>query len=229
MAGEFIHTSVGAQLTQAEYDLLTGHSIDSQVRGDILISNTPATGLIRLALGATGTILVAGANDPAWETVPPRNALIWASAMASPASNGAADGTVDGTNIVYLTKDYDKDTEEHADFSIEIPPEYTGGNILYRAVWTAAAGSGTVAFEVNTLNVADDGVIDAALTDQGSMTGTLTATGDRNLTTTLTQSSGLPSADETMFVRISRDIAADNLSDDARLISVLIQIPVRGS
>lgn len=278
MAGEFRHGDVGSQLAEAEYDSNTAHSVDGQVRGDILISNTAATAFIRLAKGNNGTLLQMNANDaewgtnidvpgtldvtgvttlddelhvgaspdagatgevlvsqgsaaPEWESVPPRNVLIWASAMLSPSSNGAADGTVDGTNIKYLTKDFDKDTEEHADFSIEIPPEYTGGNILWRAIWTAAAGSAaeTVAFEVNILNVANDEVIDAALTDIGSMTDALLATGDRHLSDTFTQSTGLPSAGETMFVRISRDIAADNLAADARLIAVLIQIPVRGS
>ncbi|KKL24281.1 hypothetical protein LCGC14_2416920, partial [marine sediment metagenome] len=164
MANEFKHASVGTELTQSEFESVTLHVADSQARGDILISDTGATGFIRLAKGASGTTLVMDANDPTWETVPPRNALIWASAMSSPASNGAADGTIDGTNIIYLTKDFDTTTEEHADFSIEIPPEYTGGNILWQAIWTAASSAGTVSWEVNILNVANDEVIDAALT-----------------------------------------------------------------
>lgn len=229
MANEFKHATVGTELTQSEFELVTLHVLDAQVRGDIIISNTAATGLIRLAKGAAGEHLVMDANDPTWESIPPRNALIWASAMVSPGTAGAAPGVVDGTNVVYQTKDFDQTTEEHTDFSIEIPAEYTGGNILWRAIWTAAAGAGTVAWEVNTLNVANDEVIDAALTDRGSMVDTLLALGDRHLSPTLTQSTGLPSASETMLVRISRDVAADTLTGDARLIAILIQIPVRGS
>ena len=68
MANEFIHTEVGASLTEAEYDSVTGHSINNQARGDILISNTAASGLIRLAKGTEGHPLIMGANDPVWQS-----------------------------------------------------------------------------------------------------------------------------------------------------------------
>ena len=231
MANELIHADVGSQLDESEYDGILAHILNNQAQGDLVKSNTAATGLDRLAKGADGTILVAGASDIAYETVPPRNAMVPAAAMESPGTNGAADGFVDGTNISYATKDYDQTTEEHADFSIELPPEYTGGNLLWQAIWTAAAGAGGVAWEINTRNSHDGDVIDAALTDIGSMVDTLQALGDRHLSPTLTQSAGLPSAGETMFVRISRDVAdaGDTLTGDARLIAILIQIPVRGS
>lgn len=231
MANEFQHATVGTELTQSEFESVTLHVVNNQVRGDILISNTAATGFTRLPKGAAAETLVMDANDPTWESVPPRNILIPASSMTSPSSNGAAPGTTDGTNIKYLTKDFDTTTEEHCDFSIEIPPEYTGGDILWRAIWTAAAGTAaqTIAWEINILNVANDEVIDAALTDIGSMTDALLATGDRHISDVFTQSATKPSAGETMLVRISRDVANDNLSGDVKLIAVLIQIPVRGS
>ena len=64
MADEFRHTDVGPVLTETEYDSFTGHSAANQVRGDILISNTGATGFIRLAKGTEGFVLTMGANDP---------------------------------------------------------------------------------------------------------------------------------------------------------------------
>lgn len=68
MAGELRHNSVGTNLTQSEFESLTLHALDSQARGDIVISNTAATGLIRLARHATtGAVLVNGATDPAWD------------------------------------------------------------------------------------------------------------------------------------------------------------------
>ncbi len=72
MADEFQHSTPGSSLTQAEFEAQTGagaHVVNNQARGDMIISNTAATGLIRLAKGATGTFLVMNANDPAWVAV----------------------------------------------------------------------------------------------------------------------------------------------------------------
>ena len=66
MANEFSHASPGTSLSQAEYESVVAHIVDSQARGDILISNTAATGWIRLAKGSQGATLYMNANDPAW-------------------------------------------------------------------------------------------------------------------------------------------------------------------
>lgn len=68
MAGEFVHADVGGELTEAEYHALLGHVLDGQARGDLIISNSAATGLVRLAAGAVGQSLQMGANDPVWAT-----------------------------------------------------------------------------------------------------------------------------------------------------------------
>ena len=158
--------------------------------------------------------------------LPDRKVLVWASAMLSPSSNGAADGETDGTNVIYKTKDYDTTTQEHADFSYLMPDTYTGGDITWRAYWTAAAGSGgeTIAWEINILALANDEVIDAAFTDIGSITDTLIATGDLHIAS-LTQSANKPVAGDYVMVRVSRDVAADNLSGDVKLIAIVIEFP----
>lgn len=69
MAGEFRHSAKSGSLSESDYESNTEHSVDSQARGDILISNTGATGFIRLAKsGTTGAVLAAGANDPGYIT-----------------------------------------------------------------------------------------------------------------------------------------------------------------
>ncbi|MEE8338330.1 MAG: hypothetical protein V3R95_09720, partial [Dehalococcoidia bacterium] len=69
MAGEFVHADVGGELTEAEYHSLVAHVLDDQVRGDLIVSNSAATGLTRLAIGAEDSLLVAGADDPQWSTL----------------------------------------------------------------------------------------------------------------------------------------------------------------
>ena len=66
MAGELKHASVGSALAEAEWIAILAHVLNNQARGDLVMSNAAATGLIRLAKGAANTVLVMGANDPGW-------------------------------------------------------------------------------------------------------------------------------------------------------------------
>ncbi len=188
--------------------------------GVITELSLPPTGEVLVGLGVTAA--------PAFETIPPRTLYYPAFSMASPATGGATDGTTEGTNLTYRTKDFDQTTEEHSDFEFRMPDEYTGGNITVRAIWTASAGAGTVAWEVNVSNVANDEVIDVAKTDIGSITDTLIALNDLH-EASVTWSVTLPVAGDMVFVRVSRDVAADNLTGDAKLIALIFEFNVRGS
>jgi hypothetical protein len=119
--------------------------------------------------------------------------------------------------------DYDQTTEEHADTTWQMPSTYADGNLTVDVWWTAASGSAaqTVDWEVNVQSVANDEVWDGALTDVGSASDALTATGDI-LKATMTWSSTLPSAGDVVRFRLSRDVASDNLAADARLIACLV-------
>ena len=66
MAGEFVHADVGGELTEAEYHLLLAHILKDQARGDLIMSNAAATGLIRLPKGTQNQRFLMGANDPGW-------------------------------------------------------------------------------------------------------------------------------------------------------------------
>ena len=67
MANEFRHGTVGAALSQAEWESITGHAFDAQVTGDIPYASS-ATQISRLAIGATGTVLQVAAGLPSWVT-----------------------------------------------------------------------------------------------------------------------------------------------------------------
>ncbi len=150
-----------------------------------------------------------------------RHLEIPAKGMVEPSSNGAPVGQVNGTNISYDGRLFDKDTEEHADFNFWMPANYNSGTINVTFIWTAAAGSGTVSWELNVISRANDDPIDAALTDVGSATDTLLATGDLHAVS-MAWSSTLPSTENQVYVRVSRDVAADNLSGDALLKMVIV-------
>ena len=67
MANEFKHLSVGGQMTQAEYEAVGGHVLDSQARGDIIYASS-TTQLSRLGVGGAGAVLTSDGTDPVWDT-----------------------------------------------------------------------------------------------------------------------------------------------------------------
>jgi len=66
MANEFKHGTVGTELTQAEYEAVGGHVVDSQAVGDIIYASTTSQ-LIRLGIGSTNDILMVKSGIPDWE------------------------------------------------------------------------------------------------------------------------------------------------------------------
>jgi hypothetical protein len=65
LADEFRHGTVGTELSQAEWESITGHSFDSQATGDIAYASS-ATQLSRLAIGAASAVLQITGGIPAW-------------------------------------------------------------------------------------------------------------------------------------------------------------------
>jgi hypothetical protein len=67
MANEFKHLSIGGELTQAEYEAVGGHVLESQAIGDIIYA-TSTSQLSRLGIGSTGAVLTVTGGVPAWDT-----------------------------------------------------------------------------------------------------------------------------------------------------------------
>ena len=67
MANEFKHGSVGSQLSQAEWEGVGTHVIDSQAAGDIIYASSTSQ-LSRLGIGTAGKVLMtnSGASAPEW-------------------------------------------------------------------------------------------------------------------------------------------------------------------
>ena len=67
MANEFKHGSVGSQLSQAEWEGVGTHVLDSQAAGDIIYASSTSQ-LSRLGIGTAGKILQvnSGASAPEW-------------------------------------------------------------------------------------------------------------------------------------------------------------------
>ena len=95
-------------------------------------------------------------------------------------------------------------------------------------IYTATA-TGTVQFDICGRAFQDDDVLDADITDGGSGwtgggTDTVTAANDEMIsaTTTLTITDASTNPSELVF-RVRRDVSADNMGADARLLHVHLE------
>ena len=89
MTGEFVHKTVGTELTQAEWEAIGTHVFDSQATGDVLYASSGAQ-LSRLGIGSTNYLLTVSGGIPAWTTTPTVTSITTSSfdlgASGSPAS-----------------------------------------------------------------------------------------------------------------------------------------------
>jgi hypothetical protein len=67
MADEFKHASVGAELSQAEWESTTVHVLNDQATGDLVYASS-ATQLSRLPVGTSGQSLTVAGGIPTWAT-----------------------------------------------------------------------------------------------------------------------------------------------------------------
>jgi hypothetical protein len=149
-----------------------------------------------------------------------------AAAMQAATTNGAAAGVVETTTnkVLYRTLDFDTTTQEFAGFSLPMPKSWNESTVTFRARWTAASGSGGVAWALQGLAVSDDDAIDTAYGTEQVVTDTLLSAGDMHITaeSSAITIAGTPAAGDSVMFRVKRvpANASDTLAVDARLIAI---------
>lgn len=156
---------------------------------------------------------------------------IWvpAAAMRPTVSNGCAaitdvETTAGRPDMQVL--DFDTSADEHAQFQILFPKSWNEGTITFRVAWTTTAtDTGTVAWGLQGVAVGDGDTIDAAygtavvVSDAGQSTAEdLYLTAESSAVTI----AGSPAVDQLCYFRIFRDVSADAMEEDARLMGVRI-------
>ena len=156
---------------------------------------------------------------------------IWvpAAAMRPTVSNGCAaitdvETTAGRPDMQVL--DFDTSADEHAQFQILFPKSWNEGTITFRVAWTTTAtDTGTVAWGLQGVAVGDGDTIDIAygtavvVSDAGQSTAEdLYLTAESSAVTI----AGSPAVDQLCYFRIFRDVSADAMEEDARLMGVRI-------
>ena len=153
---------------------------------------------------------------------------IWvpAVAMYPNTTSGAEAAQVELSNGPEIkTLDFDKDSDEFAQFAVAFPKSWNAGTVTFQAFFTATStNTGTAAFVLQGVALADSGDLNTAF---GTAVGPAAKahSGTSNDLDVTAESgavtiAGSPGDDEYVFFQISRDVSADDLTADARLLGV---------
>ena len=185
--------------------------------GDITIAPN-GTGQAKAvdAADATGAIKIAG-KETIW--VP-------ANAMYPNTTNGAEANQVELSNGPELkVLDFDKDSDEFAQFAIAFPKSWNEGTVTFQAFFTATStDTGDVAWGLSAVALADNGDLNTAFGTQVVATAKAHSGTSNDLDVAAESGAvtiaGSPGADEYVFFQVSRDVSADDLNADARLLGI---------
>ena len=193
-------------------------TITDAANGDITIAPN-GTGQAKAvdAADATGAIKIAGKET------------IWIPAVAmypNTTSGCAALAQVElsnGPEIKVL--DFDKDSDEFAQFAVAFPKSWNAGTVTFQAFFTATStDTGTTAWGLSGVALADSGDLNTAFGTQVVATAKAHSGTSNDLDVAAESGAvtiaGSPGADEYVFFQISRDVSADDLNADARLLGI---------
>ncbi len=183
-----------------------------------------ADGNINIAPNGNGVAQVGGA---AIKVAGKESIWIPANSMYPNTTSGCADlAQVELSNGPELkVLDFDKDSDEFAQFAVAFPKSWNEGTVTFQAFFTAnTTNTGTTLWALQGVALADNGDLNTAFGTAVSpsakaMSGTandLAVTAESGAVTI----AGSPSTDEYVFFQISRDVSGDDLTADAKLLGI---------
>ena len=185
--------------------------------GDLILGSTAVTSTAAELNQLDGVVAKTAGKETIW--VP-------ASAMQPTTSNGCSDlTTVETTSgrpdLVVL--DFDKDSDEFAQFSVAFPKSWNAGTVTFQVFWAGIAATTDVDWMVDAVAISNNTTIDVAygtavvVTDnaQGAVEELNVSAESGALTI-----AGSPGDDELCFFRIGRDVSGDAMAGDARLVGI---------
>ena len=134
------------------------------------------------------------------------------------ASHASVETTSGRPDMIVL--DFDKDSDEFAQFAIAFPKSWNAGTVTFQFYWSGIAATTNVTMTLQGVAFADNGSIDTvygtaiAVTDaaQGAVEELLVSAESAAITI-----AGSPGDNELVYFRIGRDVSEDNMAGDCRL------------
>lgn len=196
---------------------------------DVTLGSASATasGLVELATDAetiTGTD-TARAITPANVAAAYRGTteLTLMAAEGFPAETNGAQGGIrylTGKPIFYYA--FDTTTSESLYFYVAMPKRFNLSTVTFAPYWVPASGSGTVEFEISMAAVSNDDPLDVTLGTAQASADTLILADDLHIgpTTSAVTIGGTPAAQDFYVIKVTRDVANDDLGVDAQLLAL---------
>ena len=196
--------------------------------GTITITDA-ANGDITIAPNGTGVAKAVDAGDSTGAIKIAGKETIWvpAVAMYPNTTNGCAGlAQTELSNGPELkTLDFDKDSDEFAQFAVAFPKSWNEGTVTFQAFFTAATtNTGTTSWALQGVALADNGDLNTAFGTAVAPTAKAMSGTSNDLAVTAESGAvtiaGSPRTDEYVFFQISRDVSADDLTADAKLLGI---------
>ena len=196
--------------------------------GTITITDA-ANGDITIAPNGTGVAKAVDGGDNTAAIKIAGKETIWvpASAMYPNTTSGCADleqtELSNGPELKSL--DFDKDSDEFAQFAVAFPKSWNEGTVTFQAYFTAdSTNTGTVSWALNGVSCADNDTINVAFGTAVAPTAKAHSGTANDLDVTAESGAvtiaGSPSTDEQVFFQIQRDVSEDSLTADAKLLGI---------
>ena len=217
-------TSSTSAITIASTGIVT--LVDDLLLKDACTIGTATTaGAIAIAADGTVDLDTAGATvaSAVIKTVGKESIWVPSSAMQPTTSNGCSTlTTVETTSgrpdMVVL--DFDKDSDEFAQFSIAFPKSYNLGTITFQVFWSGIAATTDCDWQLQGVAMNDNETIDVAygtavvVTDnaQGAVEELLVSAESGAVTI-----AGTVADNDLCYFRVGRDVSGDAMAGDARL------------
>ena len=219
IADDLIVKNAGTIGTAADSDLLTMGNAILTVAGEVQMTTLDIGGT-NVTSTATELNLLDGAG--VLKEVGKESIWVPSNAMTPTTSNGAARATVETTSgrPDMQVLDFDKDSDEFAQFAVAFPKQWNLGTVTFQVFWSGIAATSDVDWGVAAVAMNDNETIDVAygtavvVTDnaQGAVEELLVSAESGAITI-----AGTPADNDLTYFTIYRDVSGDAMDGDARL------------
>jgi len=186
---------------------------------------------VGLALKTKGTGVIqaedSGGNVSAVKIAGKETIWVPANSMYPNTTNGCAEiaQTELSNGPEIKTLDFDKDSDENAQFSVAFPKSWNEGTVTFQAFFTAdSTNTGTVSWDLAGVAVSDNDTCNVAFGTAVAPTAKAHSGTANDLDVTAESGAitiaGSPAAGDQVFFQITRDVSDDSLTADAKLLGI---------